>query len=174
MASDLAVAGDNVTLFHVMDRLMERQLVPEDSILLKQVLENSGVSVLLNQTISSLSKPQEKVAVITDITQEFDAVIVACGFQPHTELAVQAGRTVGRGIKVNDTLQTDDESIYALGDVAELPNGKLYAFILPIRSQAIWLANHFVTEQEFQRWSPPVFTTKAKVHGFEATQPYQV
>lgn len=173
VASDLATVGDNVTLFHVMDRLMERQLVPEDSVLLKQVLENSGVSVLLNQTISSLSKPQEKVAVITDITQEFDAVIVACGFQPHTELAVQAGLAVGRGIKVNDTLQTDDESIYALGDVAELPNGKLYAFILPIRSQAFWLANHFAG-QEAQNWSPPVFTTKAKVHGFEATQPYQV
>jgi NAD(P)H-nitrite reductase large subunit len=173
VASDLAVAGDNVTLFHVMDRLMERQLVPEDSVLLKQVLENSGVSVLLNQTISSLSKPQEKVTIITDVAQEFDAVIVACGFQPYTELAVQAGLAVGRGIKVNDYLQTDDESIYAIGDIAEHPNGKLYAFILPIRNQALWLANHFA-EQTSQSWSPPVFTTKAKVHGFEAVYPYQV
>jgi NAD(P)H-nitrite reductase large subunit len=173
VASDLATAGDKVTLFHVMDRLMERQLTPEDSILLKQVLENSGVSVLLNQSISALAKPQGKVAIITDITQEFDAVVVACGFQPHTELAVQAGLAIGRGIKVNDYLQTEDDSIYALGDVAELPNGKLYAFILPIRSQAIWLANH-LAEQESQSWSPPIFTTKAKVHGFAATHPYQV
>ena len=173
VASDLATAGDNVTLFHVMDRLMERQLVPEDSITLKQVLENSGVTVLLNQTISSLSKRQEKVTIITDIAQEFDAVIVACGFQPHTELAAQAGLAIGRGIKVNDYLQTEDESIYALGDVAELPNGKLYAFILPIRNQAFWLANHLAGEAS-QNWSPPVFTTKAKVHGFEAAHPYQV
>ncbi len=173
VASDLATAGDNVTLFHVMDRLMERQLAPEDSVLLKQVLENSRVSVLLNQAISSLSKPEEKICITTDTAHEFDAVIVACGFQPRTELALQAGLAIGRGIKVNDYLQTEDESIYALGDVAELPNGKLYAFILPIRSQALWLANH-LAGQEPQSWTPPVFTTKAKVHGFEATHPYQV
>jgi len=173
VASDLATAGDKVTLFHVMDRLMERQLVPEDSATLKQVLENSGVSVLLNQTISTLSKAQEKISITTDATQEFDAVIVACGFQPRTELAAQAGLAIGRGIKVNDQLQTEDEAIYALGDVAELPNGKLYAFILPIRNQALWLANH-LAGQEAQSWSPPVFQTKAKVHGFEAAHPYQV
>jgi NAD(P)H-nitrite reductase large subunit len=173
VASDLATAGDDVTLFHVMDRLMERQLVPEDSVLLKQVLENSGVTVLLNQAISSLNKPEEKICITTDVIQEFDAVIVACGFQPRTELALQAGLAIGRGIKVNDYLQTEDESIYALGDVAELPNGKLYAFILPIRNQAFWLANH-LAGQESQSWTPPIFTTKAKVHGFEATHPYQV
>ncbi len=173
VASDLATAGDKVTLLHVMDRLMERQLVPEDSILLKQVLENSGVNVLLEQNISNLSKAQEKIGITTDTTQEFDAVIVACGFQARTELAVQAGLAIGRGIKVNDALQTEDESIYALGDVAELPNGKLYAFILPIRSQAFWLAR-YLAEQESQSWSPPVFTTKAKVHGFEAVHPYQI
>lgn len=173
VASDLATAGDKVTLFHVMDRLMERQLVPEDSILLQQVLENSGVSVLLNQNISSLNKVQEKIGITTDTSDEFDAVIVSCGFQPRTELAAQAGLAIGRGIKVNDFLQTDDESIYALGDVAELPNGKLYAFILPIRSQAFWLANYFAG-QESPGWSPPVFTTKAKVHGFEAMHPYQI
>ncbi|HEY5140541.1 MAG TPA: FAD-dependent oxidoreductase, partial [Methylococcales bacterium] len=48
VASDLAVSGDNVTLFHAMDRLMERQLVAEDSALLLEVLQNSGVNVLLN------------------------------------------------------------------------------------------------------------------------------
>jgi NAD(P)H-nitrite reductase large subunit len=173
VASDLATAGDNVTLFHLMDRLMERQLVPEDSATLKQVLENSDVTVLLNQVISTLSKAKEKVSIITDVAQEFDAVIVACGFQPRTELAAQARLAIGRGIKVNDYLQTEDESIYALGDVAELPNGKLYAFILPIRNQAFWLANH-LAGQESQSWSPPVFTTRAKVHGFEAAHPYQL
>lgn len=173
VASDLATAGDNVTLFHVMDRLMERQLVPDDSVLLQQVLENSGVTVLLNQAISALSKTPEKICITSDTIHEFDAVIVACGFQPRTELAVQAGLAIGRGIKVNDCLQTEDESIYALGDVAELPNGKLYAFILPIRNQALWLANH-LAGQESPSWSPPVFTTKAKVHGFEAVHPYQV
>lgn len=173
VASDLAVAGDNVTLFHAMDRLMERQLVAEDSALLLDVLQDSGVKVLLNQAVKEFIKEEDKVCVRTGVTAEFDGLIVACGFKPRTELAELAGLEIGRGIKVNQQMQTSDESIYALGDVAELPNGKLYAFILPIRNQALWLAE-FLAGQEQDSWTPPVFTTKAKVHGFEAVHPYNV
>jgi len=173
VASDLAVSGDKVTLFHAMDRLMERQLVVEDSALLLEVLQKSGVKVLLNQDVKGFSKQDNKVCVDINVTTEFDALIVSCGFKPRTELAALAGLEVGRGIKVNQSMQTSDESIYALGDVAELPNGKLYAFILPIRSQAHWLAG-FIAGQEQPNWTPPVFTTKAKVHGFEAVHPYNV
>jgi NAD(P)H-nitrite reductase large subunit len=173
VASDLAVSGDKVTLFHAMDRLMERQLVVEDSALLLEVLQNSGVKVLLNQNVQRFAKEEDKVCVKTGVTTEFDALIVSCGFKPRTELAELAGLDVGRGIKVNQCMQTSDEAIYALGDVAELPNGKLYAFILPIRSQAHWLAG-FIAGQEQHCWSPPVFTTRAKVHGFEAVHPYNL
>jgi NAD(P)H-nitrite reductase large subunit len=173
VASDLAVSGDNVTLFHAMDRLMERQLVAEDSALLLEVLQNTGVKVLLNQDVQGLAKHKDKVCVKTDVTTEFDALLVSCGFKPRIELAELAGLEVGRGIKVNQCMQTSDEAIYALGDVAELPNGKLYAFILPIRSQAHWLAS-FLAKQEKECWTPPVFTTRAKVHGFEAVHPYNV
>jgi NAD(P)H-nitrite reductase large subunit len=107
------------------------------------------------------------------VPTEFDAVIVSCGFKPRTELAELASLEVGRGIKVNQSMQTSDEAIYALGDVAELPNGKLYAFILPIRSQAHWLAG-FIAGLEKKYWTPPAFNTKAKVHGFEAVYPYIV
>jgi NAD(P)H-nitrite reductase large subunit len=173
VASDLAFSGDKVTLFHAMDRLMERQLVAEDSVLLLEVLQNSGVKVLLSQSVLGFAKQEDKVCVETDVTTEFDAAIVACGFKPRTGLAELAGLEVGRGIKVNQCLQTSDEAIYALGDVAELPNGKLYAFILPIRSQAHWLAG-FMAGKEQQGWTPPDFTTRAKVHGFEAVHPYNL
>jgi NAD(P)H-nitrite reductase large subunit len=190
VASDLAVAGDKVTLFHAMDRLMERQLVPDDSVLLQQVLQNSGVDVLLNQAVQEFTKQGDKVCVKTEVTSAFDGLIVACGFKPRTELAALAGLEIGRGIKVNEQMRTSDESIYALGDAAELPNGKLYAFILPIRNQALWLAEFLAGQKQGRtgslpvatlppsmavgRWTPPVFTTKAKVHGFEAKHPYNV
>jgi NAD(P)H-nitrite reductase large subunit len=173
VASDLATEGDKVTVFHMMDRLMERQLVAEDSALLLSVLQASGVEVLLNQSVQGFVEEGGKVCVTTDVNTEFDGLIVACGFKPRTELAQQAGLAVGRGIKVNPYLQTDDEAIFALGDAAELPDGKLYAYILPIRSQALWLAN-YLAGQEQTPWSPAPFTTKAKVHGFEATHPYNV
>jgi len=70
-------------------------------------------------------------------------------------------------------MQIGGESIYALGDVAELPNGKLYAFILPICNQDLWLAG-FLTGKGVAGCTPPVFTTKAKVHVFEAVHPYNL
>ena len=173
VASDLATAGDKVTLFHATTRLMERQLTSQDSALLLQVLQDSGVKVLFNQSVENLINEDSKVCVRTLLTTEFDGVIVACGFKPRTELAELAGLEIGHGIKVNKYLQTCDESIYALGDVAELPNGKLYAFVLPIRHQALWLAE-FLTGHKQDSWLPPAFTTKAKVHGFEALHPYNV
>ena len=120
VASDLAVAGDNVTVFHAMDRLMERQLVSEDSALLLDILHNSGVTALFNQNVHAFARSGEKIAVHTDRIVEFDGLIVACGFKPRIALAEQAGLNVGRGIKVNAFLQTNDADIYALGDVARI------------------------------------------------------
>lgn len=171
VASDLAVSGDRVTLYHVMDRLMERKLVPEDSLLLLSVLQKSGVDVRLNQHIQKIFPQENQVVIQTEQACVFDMVIVACGFKPRIELAQQAKLAVGRGIQVNDYLQTTDPAIFALGDVAELPNQETYAFIMPIRSQANWLAG-YLTGIEQQAWTPPEFSTKAKVHGFEALHPY--
>lgn len=173
VASDLAVAGDKVTIYHMMDRLMERQLVPEDSDALLTVLQTSGVEVLLNQAVQSFADEGGKLFVKTDVAAEYDAILVATGFKPRTALAQQAGLETARGIKVNPYLQTSAESIYAVGDVAELPDSKLYAYILPIRSQALWLANHLAGVEQ-AAWSPAPFSTKAKVHNFEAKHPYNL
>jgi len=172
VASDLVSTGDKVSLFHVMDRLMERQLEPEDSATLFTVMQSSGIDIRLNQVISGFVKQQGKVVVKTETKQsEYDGIIVSCGFKPRIELAVDAGLETGRGIKTDQTLQTNDEHIYALGDVAELPNGKLYAFIKPIRHQAIWLATQ-LCNQEKQAWIPPDFNPSAKINNFDAAYPY--
>lgn len=173
LASDLAVAGDNVSIFHAMDRLMERQLVEEDSQRLLSVLEQLNVDVKFSQMIQSIEKTGDKTSVITtDNSDAFDGVIVACGFKPRIDLAEQASLNVGRGIWVNQFLQTSDEDIFALGDVAEFPNGKLYAYIIPIRHQARWLAE-FCCGKQLVPWQAPEFSPEAKVHGFEALYPYQ-
>lgn len=174
LASDLALAGDDVTLYHAMDRLMERQLTEHDSATLFKVLQTSGVNIQLEQVISSIDKPDDQ-SVVNINNQSGQTVhniaVVSCGFKPRTDLAETCGLEVDRGIKVNAFLQTADPNIFALGDVAQLPDEKLYAFILPIRSQAIWLAN-YLTGQQTKAWSIPVFKPKAKVHGFEAAHPY--
>lgn len=172
VASDLALTGDQVSIFHPMDRLMERQLVEEDSTTLLQVMQTSGIDIRLNQTVKGFKKINDKIMVNTDANQsEYDGIIVSCGFKPRIELAVNAGLETGRGIKTDQTLLTNDENIYALGDVAELPNGKLYAFVKPIRFQALWLAD-YLSGQDKAPWLPPEFNPSAKVNNFEAAHPY--
>ncbi len=168
LASDLAEAGDQVTLYHAMDRLMERQLQETDSVKLFNVFTQAGVSVRFNQNVSAIVKEPGGVGVASgDERLSYHGVIVSCGFKPRTQLAEMANLKVNRGILVNQRLQTDHDNIFALGDVAELPNGKLYAFIAPILNQARWLANQFF-DSSLEDWNPPSFLPRAKVHGFEA------
>ena len=95
VASDLAVSGDNVTLFHAMDRLMERQLVPEDSTLLLEVLQNSGVTVLLNQTVKGFSNKEDKAYVSTDVIRP--TVSVYNTYSSSSSLASKLFSKSGRG-----------------------------------------------------------------------------
>jgi NAD(P)H-nitrite reductase large subunit len=66
---------------------------------------------------------------------------------------------------VNEFLRTADPGIYALGDVAEI-DSRLYPFVSPIRSQALWLAEH-LEGRAAQGWTPPRFTPIIKIHDFK-------
>lgn len=135
-------------------------------------MHESAIDVFLNQQVKGFENKNGKMVVNANNTQTgVDGIIVACGFKPRIELAVTAGLETGRGIKTKQTLQTSDEHIYALGDIAELPNGKLYAFIKPIRHQALWLAA-YLSQQDNSPWTPPAFNPSAKVNNFEAVHPY--
>ena len=174
VASDLAAAGDRVDLFHAMPKLMERQLLEEDSDALAAVLAADNISLRLDCAVSGFEKQENRYSVLHQkgIAMGYDGIIVSCGFKPRIELAKAAGLATGRGILVDDNLRTDDERIYAVGDVAEFSDGKLYAYVTPIRNQAIWLAK-FLTGANSEAWQPPFFKPKAKVHGFDAQHPYK-
>lgn len=173
VASDLAKAGDRVHLFHAMPRLMERQLVEHDSKSLLALLQHSGIEVSLDCAVRGFEAREQAIAVIFADGDKsgFDAVIIACGFSPRIELARQAGLRCNRGIQVDWNLSTSDPDIFAIGDVAECADGKIYAYVTPIRSQAIWLAGYLSGESNAP-WEIPFFKPKAKVHGFNAENPY--
>ena len=173
VASDLAKAGDRVTLFHALPRLMERQLVEEDSATLLKVLAAMGIDVRLDAGAESFEQHGEKLAIrsASGLETGFDGLIVATGFKPRTELAQAAGLEVKRGIVVDEFLRTSDPAILALGDAAECADGRIYAYVMPIRQQALWLAK-YLAGQTSDPWQPPEFKPRAKVHGFTAAHPY--
>jgi NAD(P)H-nitrite reductase large subunit len=173
VGSDLAKAGDRVVLFHALPRLMERQVVEADSETLLNVLRNHGIEVRLDAAVQGFEESGDGYAVkLADgVEAGFHGIIVACGFKPRTELAQAAGLATGRGIRVDAFLRTDDPDIYALGDAAECADGRLYAYVMPIRHQAMWLAQ-FLAGKTQESWRPPAFKPRAKVHGFQAAHPY--
>lgn len=175
VASDLAKAGDNVTLFHVASRLMERQLQQDDSDALQHSFEQAGVAVELSCNVTAIETEGVCQTVVTAQSRHsgFHGIIVACGFKPRIELAQNAALPVQRGIMVDSCLHTADPHIYALGDAAQCADGRIYAFIAPIRSQAQWLAR-YLNGVTAEPWVPPTFHPKAKIHGFTASHPYQL
>lgn len=162
-ASDLRKAGDAVTIFHREPRLLELQLDALQSQALHEHFMAQGIEVLYRQDVRGVF--MGRVLTAEGELGPYDGVIVSTGFAPRVELARDAGLAVGRGIVVNEFLRTSDPAIYAVGDAAEV-NGKLFPFVSPIRSQALWLAEHLEGRAP-GAWVPPAFEPVIKVHGFK-------
>ncbi|MBN8706844.1 MAG: FAD-dependent oxidoreductase [Bacteroidetes bacterium] len=163
VASDLNKAGKKVTLFHGVDRLMERQLSESQSAELLAHFQFLGIDIRLNTMVKGFEPG--KVLLPEGDSFSADLILVAVGFLPRTELAKQAGLETGRGIKASDFLKTSDDSIFAIGDTAEI-NGQIYAFVLPIRSQVKWLTD-YLSGKTTEPWTPGVYPAKAKIHGLQ-------
>jgi nitrite reductase (NADH) large subunit len=142
-AYGLAKAGTAVTLIHLMDRLMERQLDAPAGALLKSLVEAKGIKVVLNANTARLhgEKRVEAVELVDGNRLDADAVIFAAGIRPNISLAKDAGIAVGRGIMVDDHLQTATPDIFALGECAE-HRGICYGLVEPAYEQARVLAQH--------------------------------
>ena len=142
-AYGLAKAGASVTLIHLMDRLMERQLDGPAAELLKSLVERKGIQILLNANTARIAGETRVEGVeLTDGRRiDADAVIFAAGIRPNVALAKDAGIAVNRGIAVDDHLQTAAADIFALGECAE-HRGICYGLVEPAYEQARVLARH--------------------------------
>jgi nitrite reductase (NADH) large subunit len=163
-AYGLAKAGAPVTLIHLMDRLMERQLDAPAAALLKSLVEPKGINVLLNaNTARILGESRVEGVELTDGRRiDADAVIVAAGIRPNIALARDAGIPVKRGIIVDDQLQTGAPDIFALGECAE-HRGICYGLVEPAYEQARALAQHLAGRTAAYNGS--VVATNLKVSG---------
>jgi nitrite reductase (NADH) large subunit len=163
-AYGLAKAGARVTLIHLMDRLMERQLDAPAAELLKNLVERKGIKILLNANTAALQGETrvEAVELVDGRRIEADAVIFAAGIRPNTALAKEAGIVVNRGIVVDDVMQTGTQDIFALGECAE-HRGICYGLVEPAYEQARVLAQHLAGGAACYGGS--VLSTNLKVSG---------
>jgi nitrite reductase [NAD(P)H] large subunit len=142
-AYGLARRGVPVTLVHLMNRLMERQLDAPAAELLKSLVERKGIRILLNANTARLHGDThvEGVELADGRRIDADAVIFAAGIRPNVTLAKDAGIPVNRGIVVDDGLQTGAPDIFALGECAE-HRGICYGLVEPAYEQARILGRH--------------------------------
>ena len=136
-ARAMSRANTDVIVIDHNDRLMSSQLDDASSRALKAHVSNLGISVRLNSSVKEiLGERRVSGVILRNGTQiECDTVILATGIRPNIDLARKAGVVVGRGIKVNDQLQTSDENIYAIGECAE-HRKIVYGLVAPGYEQA--------------------------------------
>ena len=166
-ANGLKLRGMDVTVVHLMDRLLERQLDAPAAALLKRSLETRGLKVLLAAETQALLGEESVEAVRLRDGSELPAelVVLAAGIQPNADLAREAGIHVGRGVSVSETMQTYDPRVYAVGECVE-HKGTLYGLVAPLFRQAKVCANH-LAGAGFARYQNTVSAAKLKITGID-------
>ncbi len=168
-ANGLALRGMMVTVVHLMPWLMERQLDRIAGQMLQKSLEARGLQFRLEcQTDSILAGEQGRVSAVRFKTGEevkADLVVMAVGIRPNTSLAEHIGLQVNRGVVVNDTMQTFDPRIYAVGECAN-HRGIAYGLVAPLFEMAKVAANH-LAQMGIGLYGGSVTSTKLKVTGID-------
>jgi nitrite reductase (NADH) large subunit len=168
-ANGLKQRGMDVTVVHVMPWLMERQLDRTAGDLLRQSLEARGLKFLMQaQTQELVANEWGRIGAVRfkDGTSiDTDLVVMAVGIRPNTALAEAAGLHCNRGLVVNDTMQTFDPRIYAVGECVS-HRGVAYGLVAPLYEQAKVAANH-LANFGIGRYEGSVTSTKLKVTGID-------
>ena len=109
-ARGLQVRGCEVTVIHLMDTLMERQLDATGGEYLKRRIEGLGIRVMLPRQTAALfgNGHVDGLRFATGEELEAELVVIAAGIRPNAALGRQAGLEVNRGIVVNDFMETSD------------------------------------------------------------------
>jgi nitrite reductase (NADH) large subunit len=166
-ANGLLKQGMRVTVVHLLDSLMERQLDKASAKLLKRSLEERGLNFLMEaQTEAILGRERvESVRFKDGMEIAADLVVMAVGIRPNIELARKAGLHCERGVLVTDTLQTYDPRIYAVGECVQ-HRGTTYGLVAPLFEQARVCANH-LARIGIARYAGSMTSTKLKVTGID-------
>lgn len=166
-ANGLLKRGVEVTVIHDIPCLMNRQLDSEAAHLLQKQLEANGMKfrmgAMTKEIVALDDSHLSHVAFKNDEDLPTDLVIMAVGIRPNVALAKQIGLQVDKAILVNDTMQTFDPSIYAVGECVQ-HRGTLFGLVAPLYEQAKVCATH-LAEIGIGRYVQKATATTLKVSG---------
>ena len=166
-ANGLVLRGMDVTVIHNNEVLLNRQMDRQAGEMLRTALEQRGLKFKMaakTQRLIGDGSDQIKAVRFEDGSElECDLFIMAIGVRPNIALAQEAGLYCERGIVVNDTLQSYDPSIYAVGECIQ-HRGATFGLVAPLFEQAKVCANHLSDHGAAEYITLPT-ATKLKVTG---------
>ncbi len=166
-ANGLASRGMDVTVIHNHEILLNRQMDKQAGQMLQNELEQRGLKFKMAAKTQRLTGDENghiTAVHFEDGSQlECDLFIMAIGVRPNIALAQEAGIHCERGIVVNDTLQSFDPSIYAVGECIQ-HRGDTFGLVAPLFEQAKVCANHLSAHGAAEYITLPA-ATKLKVTG---------
>ena len=140
-ANDLTLGGYSVDVIDLAPNALGRLLPEAAATALEEKLSAAGVRWHFGNTAQSIDTHGDaiRITLVNGDTIETDVVLSAVGLKPRIQLARDAGIATGMGIQVNRQLQTNLDSIYAIGDCAET-EGLVLPYVMPIMQAARALA----------------------------------
>ncbi len=143
LAASLREANVEVTIVQRISRLMDRQLDSLGSQLLHEELVDKGVEIYYNDEIERFlgNNTVSGIRLKSGLVINCQAIVIAIGTAPNIEIAKAAGIFCKRGVLVNEYLQTNDPSVFAIGEIAEF-NGFLYGITAAAEQQAEIVARY--------------------------------
>ncbi|MDH3326350.1 MAG: nitrite reductase large subunit NirB [Gammaproteobacteria bacterium] len=166
-ANGLMLQGMSVTVVHLGDVLMERQMDAVAGGMLRKSLEERGLNFLMSTSTEAILGDDHVKAVRFKGGLEIvtDLVVMAVGIRPNIDLASKIGLHCERGVVVDDTMQTYDPKIYSVGECVQ-HRGEAYGLVAPLFEQAKVCANHLV-KMGIGLYQGSVTSTKLKVTGID-------
>jgi nitrite reductase (NADH) large subunit len=143
-------------------RLMPRELDEEAAARLRAHVERLGIQVVTGDGVRRALGDErvQAVQLRSGRSIECDTVVVASGIRPNIDLALRSGLAVGRGIRVDDAMRTNDPDVFAVGECAE-HRGVVYGLVAPGLEQAAVAASQIAGVEANYRGS--VSATRLKV-----------
>ncbi|MEO2082484.1 MAG: FAD-dependent oxidoreductase [Desulfurobacteriaceae bacterium] len=113
--------GIKVKVVELLNRVLGRAMDERGSEIVESLMREKGVEFIFGNTVEEVlgDKEVSSVRLKSEETIKADAVVVAIGVRPNTELAETAGMKINRGIVTSDRMETSVEDIYAAGDCIE-------------------------------------------------------
>lgn len=151
-AQALRHLGLDTSVIEFANGLMPRQLDMAAGQLLRERVEEEGVSVLLRAHTQAIVPTDRglEIRFANRPTLVVDFVVISAGIRPRDELARACGLDVAGakgGIIVDDQLKTSDPNVYAIGECA-IHRGKVYGLAAPGYQMADALASQLMGDEK--------------------------